>query len=128
MNGSGSLNTCGVQSLEEFSQQLDASGSDYLLVAEDRERRCVDIRFMGPFQGKDVIWNVRLLALGSSPDNTVTQKQFIEVRPRDTFDYDLRVGLAVPDIDRATILKAIIMIRKYKRLHIGYHEFGPEPL
>lgn len=128
MIGTSGLNTTGARPIEVLRRQLAESGSDYLLVAEDPERCRVDIRFLGPFQEKEVIWNARLLAFCGSADELAGRKQFIEVTPRDTFDYDLRIGLAVPEIDNATILKAIIMIRKYKRLHIGYHEFGPEPL
>jgi hypothetical protein len=34
------------------------------------------------------------------------------------------VGLAVPLIDAATVLRSMIMIRNYKRLRPGRHEFG----
>ena len=113
--------------LEDFRQQLAASGSAYVLLEEHPARHFANIRFLGLFQGREVIWNARLLALRSGADNMMPRKQFIEVTPRDAFDYDLNVGLAVPEIDKPTILKAIIMIRKYKRLRAGYHEFGPEP-
>ncbi|MCK7581424.1 MAG: hypothetical protein MZV65_41195 [Chromatiales bacterium] len=36
----------------------------------------------------------------------------------------LDVALDIPQIDEPTILRTIIMIRNYKRLHPGRHEFG----
>lgn len=114
--------------MEEFRQQVAGSGKDYLVIAKDAGQRQVQIRFLGTLQGREVIWNARLLALCGESRVSAHPRQFIEVSPRDALDYDLTIGLAVPEIDRATILKAMIMIRKYKRLHVGYHEFGPEPV
>jgi hypothetical protein len=119
------LKTPEASPLEDFRQHLAAYGSDYVLLAEHPARHFANIRFLGQFQGRDVIWNACLLALRSRVDDMMPRKQFIEVTPRDAFNYDLRVGLAVPEIDKATILKSIIMIRKYKRLRVGYHKFGP---
>jgi hypothetical protein len=36
-----------------------------------------------------------------------------------------RIGLDVPVIDHPTLLKTLIMVRGYKRLRPGRHDFGP---
>lgn len=38
--------------------------------------------------------------------------------------YQLEVGLNVKQIDKAVIERTIIMIRQYRRLQSGCHEYG----
>jgi hypothetical protein len=38
----------------------------------------------------------------------------------------ITIGLNVTAIDPPVLLKTTIMIRKYKRLHAGRHEFGEQ--
>ena len=112
------------RSLNAFRRRLEAAAAEYLLVAEDDQGGWAQFRFIGPFRGGSVIWNARLSVLPPSPEGSPPPRQFIEVTRRDTLNYDLDIGLAVSRIDRATILKAIVMIRQYKRLRPGRHEFG----
>ena len=111
-------------SLEAFRRRLATDAADYLLCAQDEAGGWAEFRFIGPFQGREVIWNARLSALPPSAEASPPPRQFIEVTPRDALHYDLEVGLAVCRIDRATILKTIMMIRQYKRLRLGLHTFG----
>lgn len=111
-------------SLNAFRQHLEAAAAEYLLVAEDDEGGWARFRCIGPFRGRSVIWNARLSVLPPSAEGSPPPRQFIEVTRRDALNYDLDIGLAVSRIDRATILKTIVMIRQYKRLRPGRHEFG----
>jgi hypothetical protein len=36
----------------------------------------------------------------------------------------IEIGLNLPKIDETTILKTIIMVRQYKRLSHGRHDYG----
>jgi hypothetical protein len=109
-------------SISAFRQRLAAA--EYLLVAVDDDGGWAEFRFIGPFGGHSVIWNARLSVLPPSPEGAAPPRQFIEVTPRDSLNYDLNIGLAVSRIDTAAILKTIVMIRQYKRLRPGRHEFG----
>ena len=80
------------------------------------------IRFQGPFRGETVTWEATLIAQrGSHPP----QPNFIEI-PSGNFDsHPILIGLDVTAIDHPTILKTMIMVRNYKRLAVGRHEYGP---
>ena len=93
------------------------------------------IRFTGRFHGKNVIWDATVLTLayyyrchtGGNSDATADRvlRQFIEVGRAAGNIYRLVVALRVAQIDTPTLLKTVIMIRKYRYLAIGRHEFGP---
>jgi hypothetical protein len=94
------------------------------------------IRFRGPFQGDEVLWDTHLITLqeiyrqgnatGKYPEkDTISLSQFIEINEKDTAEVTLTVGIDVPVIDTPTVLKTIIMIHNYKRLRHGRHEYGP---
>ena len=92
------------------------------------------VRFLGVFQGQAVAWNAEILTLGAydqeqmrrapTPLPVRTWRQFIEIGAQAELGVALRVGLAVPRIDAATVLRTIVMIRNYNRLRQGGHEFG----
>lgn len=92
------------------------------------------VRFPGVFQGRAVAWNAEIVTLAAydreqrrrapTPSPVRTWRQFIEIGAQAEPGVPLRVGLAVPLIDTATVLRTIIMIRNYKRLRPGRHEFG----
>lgn len=66
------------------------------------------------------MWDALILALdpaGESP-------QFIEVGEAGRTGRLLTVGLKVPKLDAAALLKTTVMIRNYKRLRRGRHEFA----
>lgn len=92
------------------------------------------VRFLGVFQGQTVAWDAEILTLQAydqqqmrhtpTPMQARTWCQFIEIGAPAEQGMPLRVGLAVPLIDAATVLCTIVMIRNYKRLRPGRHEFG----
>lgn len=83
-------------------------------------KRQLKLRFTGPFEGELVTWDATLIAL--APGN---QRNFIEVGEAGAQGIALTVGLNVSSIDVPTIRKTMMMIRQYKRLQRGRHEYGP---
>lgn len=81
----------------------------------------VRLRFRGHFQGKDVLWKATFIALGQAPQRT---PNFIEIGPPETDGVPLTVGLALPRFDTVAIRNAVMMIRRYKRLRPGLHQYG----
>jgi hypothetical protein len=102
-----------------FLARLVATGMDYL--PDSRlPGKLAAIRFAGSLAGKRIIWDARIQAQGRHS----TAPQFIEVADE---GYPLRrvsIGLNVEVIDRQVVERTIIMMRKYKRLRVGRHEFG----
>lgn len=88
--------------------------------------------FDGSFNGKPVRWRCHLetLACAASKSRRRLLRQFIEISPQLTTDtgevleLPVHVGLNVPEIDASVIEKTRIMIRNYKRLKVGRHEYG----
>ena len=77
------------------------------------------IRFKSKFRGQWTTWRARieLRPAGSG--------SYIDVaEPNSDQERDLRIGLPITEVDRATISKVIVMIRQYKKLAPGRHEFG----
>jgi hypothetical protein len=84
------------------------------------------LRFEGPFEGRQVVWNATLRALGSSrgdPGQSGASGNFIEVGEDTADGILLTIGLAVDRIDLPTVHKAVIMIRRFKRLRRGRHQW-----
>ena len=80
------------------------------------------IRFIGRFRDDDVVWDARLIALAATDP---AAPQFLDVGVSTGRGIPIRIGLNVPHIDRPTVMKTLIMVRNYKRLRVGRHEFGP---
>lgn len=86
--------------------------------------------FSGSFQGEPVIWDATLLTLARyhadqpHAGQSVVRSAFLEIGDATTHGRALRVALDIGLIDEAAILRTIIMIRNYKRLRSGRHEFG----
>ncbi len=111
-----------------FGHYLTEIGQDYLLVDEPAAHQ-VRVRFVGALQGQPVVWDCRYVALAGAgtPDETgcAAQRNYIEVGAVQAHGVSLQVGLNVAFIDRPAIEKMIIMVRNYKRLRPGRHEYGP---
>lgn len=101
--------------------RADLGGADYR-VDTDLSGTRARLRFIGRFQGEDVVWDAELIALAADDP---TAAQFLDVGAPTVRGIPIRIGLSVPCIDRSTVMKAIIMVRNYKLLHPGRHEFGP---
>jgi hypothetical protein len=100
----------------ELKARLAASGHPCEIVAR-HGATAADIRFVGPFEGREVAWEARVEA--------VTGPQFIEIGEPVGAVFPIRVGLNLAAIDEPALAKAVIMIRGYKRLRRGHHEFTP---
>jgi hypothetical protein len=78
------------------------------------------LRFQGPFEGRTVIWLATLRALAGRGGGG----NYIEIGDDLPDGIPIAVGLQVPRIDLPTVRKAVIMIRRYKRLRRGRHDYG----
>ncbi len=88
----------------------------------------VNLRFSGRFQDREVAWDATFYTLqhflqAQGAQNT---RPFIDIAQALDGGYRLRVGLDLPLFDEPAIKKAVIMIRNYKRLRLGRHEWGEE--
>lgn len=115
------------ETLEAFEQRLRNEGKTYEALSPIGEQLC-HIRFSGVLQQHAVIWNATLLTLAEYQRKlaiTAPLQQFIEIDETDGLDQRVTIALAVDTINEPTIHKAIIMLRQYKRLNPGRHNYGP---
>ncbi len=92
----------------------------------------IEFSFEGAFEAREVIWHCHLSTLASIARRSQQRRlrQFIEILPltgtiaNEKPTLTIMVGLNVTGIDSAVIEKTTIMIRNYKRLHYGRHEYG----
>jgi hypothetical protein len=86
--------------------------------------------FTGRLQNQEIIWDTTLVTLAhyhaEQPESAQPMERtaFLEIGGETAHGRAIRVALDIPMIDEAAILRTIIMIRNYKRLHPGRHEFG----
>lgn len=127
-----------------FSQDSDAQSGDVqrfsaflaksslsCLVIEQAEGRA-ELRFTGPLEGREVVWHCEFVTLDAELNRLAQEgseapkglRNFIEVGELQPGGVPLRIGLALPRIDSAAIDKMILMIRLYKNLRCGRHEYG----
>ena len=78
------------------------------------------LRFRGPFEGKEVLWDAHF----STSRHHGAACNYIDIGAEGPEGRQLTVVLDVHCFDAPTILKAIIMVRQYRRLRPGRHEFG----
>ena len=86
------------------------------------------LRFEGPFEGRQVTWLATLQALLESPSTDLARQpaaNYIEIGAAGPDSVPITVGLQVERIDPPTVRKAMIMIRRYRRLRRGRHEYTP---
>jgi hypothetical protein len=103
---------------------------------EPREPGRARIRFAGTFQGDPVIWDATIYTLTRwrrdsdqrggqpTPGDGRAPRAFIEVGPAAGSLRTITVGLPVDEVDEPVLHKTVIMVRGYKRLTAGRHEFG----
>lgn len=85
--------------------------------------------FAGRFQNQEIVWDATLLTLtqyhAEQPAAaSVERSAFMEIGDTKEQGRSIRVALDIMQVDEPAILRTIIMIRQYKRLHAGRHEFG----
>lgn len=109
----------------QLQQQLQTAGGDYLLEGE-LPATSIELKFCGPFDGREVVWNAQLVTVEEySRKSPVADDpmQFIDIK-KNGEAYRIIIALNIDTIDQAAIERTIIMIRKYKRLRLGRHEYG----
>ena len=80
--------------------------------------------FAGVFESEEVTWDATLRALPGRLSPADPRPDYIEVGEAGDRGRRLEVALSVAEIDEATILRTILMIRQYRRLRRGRHGFG----
>jgi hypothetical protein len=103
-------------SVADLRRRLAPQGEEFEWVSRPGEG-AAEVRFIGPFEGREIVWQARI---ERSPG-----AQFIDVGEPAGDTCPVRVGLRVAAIDAPAILKTIVMLRRYKRLRRGRHEFRP---
>ncbi len=115
-----------------LKHELAKRGGNYIALSTVPALK-VHIQFLGKLDDVEVLWDATVQTLASylsenppakSAKKIPQVRSFMKVeQPREGVS-QLTVVLAVPLIDEPTLQKTIIMIRCYKRLKVGYHEFG----
>lgn len=114
-----------ITDMQQLQRQLVESHSDYLLQDELPANR-VRLVFTGPFKGEPVVWNASIETIEAYAQHHRVgddPQQFIDIR-QENDAYWIHIGLNVQQIDQAVIERSIIMVRNYKRLNEGRHEYG----
>ncbi len=85
------------------------------------------LRFAGPFEGREVHWDATLFtpaAWAKEWDEEQPQQNIIEIGEKGEYGISLHICLKVECIDLPTVRKALMMVRQYKRLQRGRHQYG----
>jgi len=82
------------------------------------EERHAHLRFIGPFEGSDVVWDARIEALGSAD----TQR-YIDIGEQNKHGIALRIGLPLDSLSVPVVAMSVRMIRQYKLLRRGRYVF-----
>ena len=119
--------------LASVKQDIAKTGKNFVALSPLPALK-VNVRFVGKLDDKEVLWDATIQTLASHlAESEVVQStkqspaklhSFMRVEEPHNNVSALKIVLAVPLIDEPTIKKTIIMIRCYKRLKVGYHEFG----
>ena len=118
------------KAVSDLQSLLEKQAIDYLFVDRVSDKHA-SVKFLGKFKQQTVVWDaiIRTLTdyyeteLKYLSDHSVELKQFIDIEKKDT-GYKIMLVLNLDKIDRAAIQKSIMMVRQYKRLDIGRHEYG----
>lgn len=116
--------------VSRFAAFLEKSGMSCLLIEQTDGR--AKLRFVGPFEGRNVVWRCEFITLTAELNRLAQEvspaperlRNFIEIGEPESGGVPIRVGLALPRIDAAAIDKMMLMIRLYKNLRRGRHEYG----
>jgi len=113
-----------------FKQKLALSDHDYESLTT-LNSGYVRFRFIGEFMGKSIIWDAHLYTLAyyvyevaNLSHANASIRQFIHVRDESKMGRKIEIGLNLSLIDEPAIVKTMIMVRQYKRLTNGLHEYG----
>ena len=116
---------------DEFQRYLDTSGEEFLLLENSQSQGSARIRFTGQLMNSTVVWDCRLVTLDAecryrkaTGAECAKVRKFIDIGQPNERGVPLKVGLDIPCIDIPAIRKMVVMIRQYKKLDFGRHEFG----
>lgn len=115
---------------EALARHLDALGRDYLLLTA-LPAAVAEVRFVGPMQGRPVVWRLRLATLahyqaerGPLPTPPTRPRGAMHLREEQPGCWRAEVALAVSVIDEPVVRKAIVMMRNYRALRPGLRVWG----
>lgn len=114
-----------IPNIEKFRQMLDQQKKSYLLDSSLPASQ-VSLQFEGPFDNKNIVWQASIMTMQEYAKTSKVSNdpaQIIDIAIIDGV-YHLKIVLNVKQIDRVVIEGSIIMIRKYKRLRLGRHQYG----
>jgi len=91
--------------------------------------------FLGPFEGRQIVWDATLMTLDHyirqgcedgryRAGETVQLQQFIEISEESMEPLPILIVHNIPVVDSGRVMKTVIMIQNYKRLHRGHHPYG----
>ncbi len=112
-------------SINEFRAELKKQNKPYLILNELPANK-VQVQFEGKMQGENVVWNACFQTIEAyAKTHAVAEdpKQFIKIEIENKV-YKIQVALNLKQFDQAAVERTIIMVRKYKRLQLGKHEYG----
>ncbi len=93
----------------------------------DSDETCAHVRFCGRRGEPAFAWDARIMTREHynrlHPDNPC-RRQLILIGDESEHGTTIDIVLALPRIDRAAILKTLVMVRNYKALRPGRIEFG----
>lgn len=92
----------------------------------------VRLRFDGRFEGEGVTWEATVVTLAQlhteSGEAQSRLRNFLQIGEMGAQGRKITIGLGVAAIDRPALRKTVMMVRQYKRLRPGRHEYGEEQL
>lgn len=95
---------------------------------QQTDSQLAHIQFEGLFQGETVTWDTHFFTLNGyfaqEEDNNKIQKQFIDIELIDSNNLKLTIALKIAEINHQNIQKMMIMVKQYKNLSLGRHEYG----
>lgn len=110
-----------------MSRLTQISKMSYILI-QPLTTQYVHIEFDGQYKGKTVTWDTHFYTLqgyiAHKNTNNTDLKQFIEIESMQTGMMKLTLALNIEKINNPSIRKMMIMIKQYKNLSIGRHEYG----
>lgn len=111
--------------LNEFRRVLKIHQAPFLLhttLPSDK----VYIEFEGVLGNEPVVWHACIRTMQEYANHhamPADPMQFINIDVLNGV-HKLEVGLNISQIDQSAVERTIIMVRKYKRLRLGRHEYG----
>lgn len=125
----------GHTSLQTLRRQLRDAEPPYILISPLQKQQA-RFYFSGPFEGQEIIWDATLMTLEHyvqeacrtgeyRAGEAVELQQFIDISDETISPLPIKIVHDIPFVDSGRILKTVIMIRNYKRLHRGRHPYGP---